>query len=226
MSLHVYDDVDQGSDAWLELRRGIVTASTVGKLLTDTGRPASNDTSRRHTLTLVAERITGEIEPVWVNEDMERGHNVEPIARAHYAQSSPEPVAETGFMVRDDWGFRIGYSPDGLVGDHGLIEVKAPRAKGHVATHLSGLMPAHHMAQVQCGLLVSGREWCDFISYHGGLPPFVHRIVADPRWAEAIVDAVSAFEQRAEEMTHTWDLATRGIPSTAPISFGVELKLA
>lgn len=226
MALKIYNNVLQGTDQWLELRRGIVTASTVGKLLTETGRPASNDTSRRHTLTLVAERITGEIEPVWENADMERGHMVEPIARNLYAKTSPEPVSEVGFMTRDDWGWTLGYSPDGLVGDHGLIEVKAPRAKGHIATILANQMPAHHMAQVQAGLLVSGREWCDFISYHGGLPPFVKRIYADAKWAEAIVDAVSAFEQRATEMLHNFDTATRGMPSTEPLTYGVELKLA
>lgn len=228
MALKIYNNVLQGTDQWLELRRGIVTASTVGKLLTETGRPASNDTSRRHTLTLVAERITGEIEPVWENADMERGHMVEPIARNLYAAkfAEGEPVSEVGFMTRDDWGWVLGYSPDGLVGDHGLIEVKAPRAKGHIATILADQMPAHHMAQVQAGLLVSGREWCDFVSYHGGLPPFVKRIYADAKWAEAIVDAVSAFEQRADEMLHNFDTATRGMPSTEPLTYGVELKLA
>ena len=227
MSLHIYNDIQQGTDQWLELRRGIVTASTVGNLLTTTGRPASNDTSRRFTLTLVAERITGEIEPVWINDDMQRGHDVEPIARNLYATDFvDEPVTETGFMVRDDWGFRLGFSPDGLVGDNGLLEVKAPRAKGHIATILADDMPAHHMAQVQAGLLVSGREWCDFVSYHGGLPPFVKRIHADAKWAEAIVDAVSAFEQRAEEMTTNFAAAVKGMPSTEPLTYGVELKLA
>ena len=228
MALHEYNNIEQGTDEWLELRRGIVTASVVGQLLTATGRPASNDTSRRLTLSLVAERITGCIEPVWINDDMMRGHDVEPIARNLYAEhfAEGEPVTEAGFMTRDDWGWVLGYSPDGLVGDHGLLEVKAPRAKGQLATILSGQVPAHHMAQIQAGLLVSGREWLDFISYHGGMPPFIKRVYADAKWAESIVDAVSAFEQVAEEMTHTYDVATRGMPSTEPLTYGVELKLA
>lgn len=228
MALHEYPGLEQGTPDWLELRRGIVTASTAGKLLTETGRPASNDTSRRHTLTLVAERITGEIEPVWVSDDMLRGQLDEPIARDYYAEHfAEEPVTEVGFLIRDDWGFNLGYSPDGLVGDHGLIEIKAPRAKGHIATTLAGQVPAHHMAQVQAGLLVSGREWCDFISWFGGLPPFITRVYPDAKWAEAIVDAVSAFEQRAEEMTHNYDLATRGLPATEPrIPLTDEIKVA
>lgn len=216
MSLHIYDDVTQGEPEWLELRRGIVTASVVGNLLTATGRPASNDNSRRLTLALVAERITGETEPTYMNDDMLRGHLEEPIARDMYAEyfAEGEPVTTVGFMIRDDWGWNLGYSPDGLIGDHGLIEIKAPRAKGHLATILAGEMPGHHMAQVQAGLLVSGREWCDFVSYFGGMPPFVKRIYADPKWAEAIVDAVDAFEDTAAEMQKNYDLATRGLPAT------------
>lgn len=216
MSLHEYPELEQGSPEWLEARRGIVTASVVGQLLTATGRPASNETSRRLTLTLVAERITGLIEPVWVNDDMLRGQLDEPIARDLYREhfSNGEEVVETGFLVRDDWGFRFGASPDGLVGEHGGLEIKCPRAKGHIATTLADEVPAYHMAQIQGSLLVSGREWWDFMSHHGGLPPFVKRVYPDPKWAEAIVDAVSAFEQVAEEMTHNYDLATRGLPAT------------
>lgn len=215
MSLHTYNNVTQGTTEWLELRRGIVTASTVGKLLTETGRPASNDTSRRHTLTLVAERITGEIEPVWVNDDMLRGQLDEPIARDMYAKHfATEPVTEVGFMVNDDHGFQIGASPDGLVGEHGGLEIKCPRAKGHIATILADAVPSHHMAQIQCSLLVSGREYWDFVSFFGGLRPFVKRVYADAKWHEAIVDAVAAFEQRAEEMVHNYETATRDYPDT------------
>lgn len=230
MSLREFPTLDQGSDEWLEQRRGIVTASVVGQLLTATGQPARNETSRRLTLSLVAERITGEVEQVFMNDDMWRGHEVEPIARDLYAEhwaDMTEPVTTTGFMVRDDWGFPIGYSPDGLVGDHGLLEVKAPRAKGHLATILANEVPAHHMPQLQAGLLVTGREWIDFMSYFGGMPPYVKRVYADPKWAEAIVDAVAAFEQRAVEMTLTYDVATRGMPSTPRLADPntVELKL-
>lgn len=230
MSLHIHNDVDQGSPEWLELRRGIVTASTVGKLLTETGRPASNDTSRRHTLTLVAERISGQVEEVFTNNDMWRGIDLEPVARDMYAEHfADEPVTTTGFLVRDDWGFKIGASPDGLVGDHGGLEVKAPRAKGHIATVLADQVPSQYMPQIQACLLVSGREWWDFCSYFGGLRPYVKRVYADPKWAEAIVNAVAAFEQRAEVMVHDYLDRTAGLPDTEPYLTGnntVELKLA
>lgn len=213
MSLHIYDDLEQGTDAWLEARRGMVTASVVGQLLTATGKPARNDYSRRLTLSLVAERITGYIEPVFVTDDMLRGTLDEPIARDIYS-GHYEQATEVGFMVRDFGGFKIGYSPDGLVGDDGLIEIKSPRAKEHIRTVLADEVPDRYMPQVQCGLLVSGRQWCDYVSYHGGQPMWRKRVYADPKWHEAIVEAVATFEQVAEEMTHNYATATEGLPAT------------
>lgn len=215
MTLHIYDQLEQGTDEWLEARRGMVTASTVGQLLTSTGRPASNDYSRRLTLTLVAERITGTSEPSWVNDDMLRGQLDEPVARDVYSGHFAE-ATEVGFMVNDDHGFPIGYSPDGLVGDDGLLEIKSPRAKEHLRTILADEVPDRYMAQLQCGLLVSGRKWIDYCSFFGGMPLYVTRVLPDPKWHEAIVDAVAAFEQRAVEMVANYETATRGLPNTEP----------
>src|SRR5699024_982986 len=123
-------DLEQGSDEWLQQRCGMVTASVVGKLITTkTLKPADNDTSRGLTETLVAERITGHVEPTYVNDDMLRGIECEPLARDRYAECYA-PVEQVGFMVQsfdNPLGFDIGFSPDGLVGDSGLIEIKCPR---------------------------------------------------------------------------------------------------
>jgi hypothetical protein len=115
-------------------------------------------------------------------------------------------------MVRDDWGFRIGYSPDGLVGDDGLIEVKSRRQKKQLQTIVSDEVPPENMAQLQCGLLVSGRAWIDYVSYCGGMPLYVKRVLPDPRWFEAIVAAVSAFEDTAADMVAAYHEATKGLP--------------
>lgn len=136
MSLTVHRDITQRSDEWYALRLGMVTASTVGGLITPTGKVADNDTSRKLALTLAAERITGYAEPSRLSADMWRGIDEEPLARDAYSEHR-SPVTECGFMVRDDWGFRIGYSPDGLVGDLGLIEVKSRLHHIHMATILS-----------------------------------------------------------------------------------------
>lgn len=178
-------------------------------------RPARNDYSKRLTLILVAERITGETEEVFVSNDMLRGQLDEPLARDVYSGHYDE-ATQTGFMVRDDWGFPIGYSPDGLVGDDGLIEVKSPRAKEHLRTILADEVPIRYMAQCQTGLLVSGREWCDYVSFYGGMPLWVKRVYADPMWAEAIVNAATAFEETAFEMSVAYDIKTRGLAATEP----------
>lgn len=225
MSLHEHADLIQGSDEWLAARRGIVTASVVGQLITPkTIKPASNDTSRALTTLLVAERITGWTDPVYVSDDMLRGTMDEPVARDIYARHFA-PVTELGFMTRDDWGWSIGYSPDGLVGDDGLIEVKSRRAKKHVATVLADQVPLENMAQIQAGLLVSGRAWCDYISYCGGMPMWIKRVHPDPRWAEAIVEAVGAFEDTAAQMVRDYQAAVDGLPLTERTDHFMEASL-
>ena len=217
MTLHTYPELEQGSPEWLDARRGMVTASVVGKLLTPTGRVAANDYSRALTLELAAERITGTSEYVFVNADMERGNEVEPLARDLYASHYGRPVTQVGFMVEDKWGFSIGYSPDGLVGDDGLIEVKGPRAKKHLKTIVENQVPAEYVAQIQCGLLVSGRQWCDFLTYFGGMPMYPIRVHADPKWQDAIVLAATELERAVTEITNTFKARTEGLPMTEPL---------
>ena len=225
MSLIELPDLAQGSEEWHDQRRGMVTASVVGQLITpSTITPASNDYSRSLTALLVAERITGYTEPTFMNNDMLRGVMDEPHARDLYGDNF-YPVTESGFMVRDDWGYSIGYSPDGIVGDHGLIEVKSRRQKKHLQTILADKVPIENVAQIQCGLLVSGREWLDYISYCGGMPMWVKRVYADPKWAEAIVNAVAAFEVAAEQMTTAYDMATRGLPFTERRDYFAEMEV-
>jgi len=225
VTLHLINNVEQGSPEWLAMRRGIVTASVVGQLITaKTIKPAANDYSRALTLNLVAERITGHTEPVFVNADMMRGNMDEPIARDLYSGYKALAV-EIGFMVRDDWGFQIGYSPDGLVGDDGLIEIKSRRAKKHLSTILADQVPIENMAQIQAGLLVSGRDWLDYVSFSGGLPLYVKRVKPSGRWFDAIVEAVAMFETNAAEMATTFAERTAGMPLTERIDYFPEASL-
>lgn len=264
MTLHIFKNVDQGSDDWHALRRGMVTASTVGKLITvanpdalavgcptckaevasqcisaarKTPTPiktfhsarteaasklppvytvANDETANGLTLTLVAERITDRTEDTPMTSDMWRGVDSEPYARDVYSGYYSQAV-ECGFMVREEPGWRLGYSPDGLVGDDGLIEIKAPRAKSQVRTVLTGEVPAQYMAQLQAGLLVSGRKWIDFVSFNGGMHMYVKRVYPDPAWHEAIVAAVTKFETTAAEMVAAYKQATTDMPATERI---------
>ena len=271
MTLHEFTDLEQGSDEWLAARRGIVTASVVGQLLTvgppnpqtigcatckvDVGpcisiarkeptllktvhstrsdaaallppivKPASTDTSRALTLNLAAERITGWTEHVWVSAAMERGNLDEPLARDLYSVTY-DVVREVGFMVRDDWGFSIGYSPDGLVGETGSIEIKSRDPKKHLATILADEVPAENMAQIQCGLLVSGRSWCDYLSYCGGMPMWRKRVHPDPMWFAAIIAAATNFEAAVADITNTYAEAVVGLPATERIDYSIPLGL-
>lgn len=174
---------------------------------------ADNDTSRAVTAALVAERITGWAEETPMTSDMWRGVEHEPIARDLYS-GHYEAATEVGFMVRDDWGFPIGYSPDGLVGDDGLLEIKVPRSKTHVLTVLADQVPAAYMAQLQTGLLVSGRKWIDYVPFVGGLPLWRKRVYPDPDWHAVIVAAVATFEKTAAEMVAAYEQATRDMPAT------------
>lgn len=217
MSLHIYEDLIQGSDEWLAARAGIVTASVVGQLVTPgTVKVAKNDTSRGLTATLVAERITGHVEPIHENADMRRGTLSEPYARDIYSENYA-PASEVGFMTRDFGGYKIGFSPDGLIGDDGLIEIKSPRQKKHLTTLLANEVPIEYMAQCQTGLLVSGREWIDFISYNAGMPLFVKRVMPDEKWRKAILEAVTTFEESAAQMIDTYLTAIDGRPATERI---------
>ena len=216
MTLTIHDEIVQGTPEWHDARRGMVTASAVGKLITPTLKVADNDTSRALTATLVAERISGWTEDTAMTWDMARGIDSEPIARDIYSGHYQQAV-EVGFMVLERDGWQLGFSPDGLVGSDGLIEIKAPRAKTHLNTILADRVPAYYMAQCQAGLLVSGRKWLDFVSYCGGLPLYVTRVLPDSRWHKAIEAACVQFEKTAAEMVAAYRKATKGLPATERI---------
>ena len=193
--IRYYNDIEQGGEEWLALRRGILTASEMRLILTPTMRTASNDKERAHMFEILGQRITGYTEPHYISDDMLRGHEDEVAARIRYAEHFA-PVTECGFVTRDMGGFVIGYSPDGLVGDDGLIECKSRRQKYQIETILADEVPAEYLLQIQTGLLVTGRKWLDFVSYCGGMPMFVKRVWPCPEIQQAIIAAASAFEQR------------------------------
>ena len=187
-------------------------------------KPANNPQSRSVTAELVAERITGRSDPSYISSDMQRGMDDEPYARDVYAEHYA-PVDEIGIMIRDYGGYQIGFSPDGLVGSAGLIEIKSRRPKVHVQTILNDQVPTENMAQLQTGLLVSGREWIDYVSYAGGMPLYVKRVYPDPVWHDAIQEAVQAFEENAEAMINRWRHVTRDMPPTEWIDHYQEVEL-
>ncbi len=222
--IRYFPEIEQGSDEWLAVRRGILTASEMKKIITPGGKQADNETSRRHVLEMLAQRITGHVEPQYISDDMLRGHEDEILARAKYAEHYA-PVTECGFVTRDFGGFVLGYSPDGLVLDDGQIEIKSRRQKYQVETILADEVPAEYMLQIQAGLLVTGRRWLDFISYSAGLPMFVKRVWPDELTQEAIVTAAHAFEQRKQIALEKYGRMLAAMPVLIPTERTIEQEI-
>lgn len=195
MTITYRPNLIQGSDEWHQQRRGKICASEVRHIITPTLKIAENDNTRSHVYELAAQRITDYTEPTYIGDEMTRGMVDEPIARQLYHDNF-SPVTECGFITNDDHGFIIGYSPDGLVGDDGLIEVKGRRQKFTVQSIVDGEVPKEHMLQIQTGLLVTGRKWCDYLSFTGGMPLLPIRVYPDKEVHEAIIKACTAFEAK------------------------------
>lgn len=190
MTLTIYEELEQGSDEWLNVRAGLVTASTIGKLITpSTLKPAANDTARSLIETLVIESITGRVEYVHPNAAMQRGNRDEPWARHEYEKHTGQDVHEVGFIRYDGPDYTLGYSPDGLVGDDGLIEIKSRSPRIQMQTIIADKVPAANMAQIQCGLFVTQRSWLDYVSYSNGMPLYIKRVYPDDAWFSAIEDS-------------------------------------
>ncbi len=215
-------EFEQGSEQWLQARCGLLTASEMKLILTPTLKVASNDKERAHLYELLSQRITKYVEPHYISDDMLRGHEDEVDARIAYSEHHAEVSTDVAFMTNDRWGFTIGYSPDGLVGDDGAIECKSRRQKFQVQTICEGGLPVDYLMQHQTGLLVSEREWIDFISYSGGLPMYVHRVWPDDVIREAIVNAAGAFEARLAEKLRAY---TASIADLIPTERKIEQEM-
>lgn len=226
IDLTIFDDLEQGSDDWIAARRGILTASRIGGLITPTLKVADNETSRGILETIVAERLTGRTDYVYPNSDMQRGTLDEPYARALYAARTLSLVTEVGFAVRQINGHQLGASPDGLVGDDGGIEIKSRRPKAQLRTIITDTVPADNIAQIQTSLLVLDREWWDYVSYAGGMPLYIKRVYPDPDWRTVILDALDTFEDKAALMIDTYNTTTRGAPVAPYIDHYADIEMS
>lgn len=227
MTITYHRGLEQGSPEWLEARRGVITASDFHTIITSKNRlPADNATSRKYLARLLAERLTGSLEESYQSDDMVRGSLEEPYAREIYTESRAV-VEHCGFITRRRYGVTLGYSPDGLVGSRGLIEIKRPRQANQIARILSGEIPEEYFWQIHVGLAVSGRQWCDFISYCPGLPMMIERVQTQRDIRDAIWSAARAAEAAMAQMTATFNkrVKSRRYPATEPIQTAQEIIL-
>lgn len=188
-------DIIQGTPEWHALRVGKVTASRVADVAakTKTGWGASR---ANYLAELIAERLTGEAAASFTNAAMQWGTDKEPEARAYYEFRSDAEVALVAFVDHPTIGM-TGASPDGLVGDDGLIELKCPNTATHIETLLGDEIPAKYVTQMQWQMACTGRKWCDFASYDPRLPEsmrlFVKRVNRDDTRIAELEKLVEAF---------------------------------
>lgn len=153
----IHKDLQQGTDEWLKVRLGKFTASKASAI-------ASNG---KGLTTLIWEKvdeiIAGEIKQSFKNADMERGNELEPRARIAYEFETMNAVEQVGFIELDKY---VGCSPDGLVGKDGLVEIKCPTNRVFYEYMTSGKIDTGYMWQMQMQLLVSGRDWVDYVVFN------------------------------------------------------------
>lgn len=186
MNLRIID-CEQNSPEWRAARAGIPTASAFAKILAK----GEGKTRRRYLLDLAAERLTDEIAESYTNEHMERGHAMEDDARRLYAFQRDANPQRVGFLRRDD--VRAGASPDSLLDGGGLLEIKTKLGALQLEVLEQNRLPPEHVAQVQGQLWISGRDFCDFVSYWPKLPLFVTQVARDEAYIAALAQAVADF---------------------------------
>lgn len=228
MTIIHHDGLIQGSEDWHAARCGLLTASEMKLILTPTLKVANNDKTRAHAWELAAQRITEYVEPTYIGDAMLRGHEDEIKARDLYT-ANIAPVTETGFVTNDKWGFTLGCSPDGLVGDAGMIECKSRIQKYQIETIVShyrdGSAPSEFMMQVQSALIVCEREWCDLVSFSGGLPMWSIRVKADPKIQGAIIEAATAFEATIQEIIADYKAAIEAASLVIPTERTITMEM-
>ena len=190
----------QGSPEWLSERAGKVTASMVSAVL------AKPETAgfRDYQAQLVAEILTGKPQGSdYTNAAMQFGTEMEPLARSAYEAETGFPVDEVGFCQHPTIN-RAGASPDGLVGNSGLVEIKCPKVATHLAYLIAGVVPVGYKNQMMWQMACSGRDWCDFASFRPDLPEhlqlFIIRYKRDPARIIELETAVVAFLDTVDKM--------------------------
>lgn len=195
--MKVICDVEQGSQEWLALRLGIATASELDCLLVSgKGEAGFGVAAFTYMDQLIGERITEEAaELPFQTRATIRGHELEQVARGLYESRESVKTKQVGIILNHG----IGYSPDALVGDNGLTEIKTKLPKFQIGVILSGEVPKEHVAQCQGGLWAAEREWLDFISYWPGIPLFVKRMYRDEAMIRKLSERVKTFYEILDE---------------------------
>ena len=198
--------IEQGTDEWLLQRCGKVTASRIADLTART-RNGWGASRVNYMAELIAERLTGKPTEKYVNAAMEHGTKTEPEARNVYSFMWNVTVDQVGFIEHPTIAMS-GASPDGCVGDKGLIEIKAPQIAKHLDTLLNETVDERYVKQMAWQMAVTGREYCDFVSYSPSLPVemrlWVRRHDRDDK-------LISELEEQVQEFLHELDAKVKAL---------------
>jgi putative phage-type endonuclease len=196
--------MEQRTDEWFAARLGKVTASKVSDVVAKT-KSGYGATRSTYMTDLAIERLTGNPTEFYANAAMQWGTDVEPQARAAYEFLNDAVVVEEGFIEHPSIPMS-GASPDGMVNDEGMLEIKCPMSKTHYATLLSGKIAKKYIDQMQWQMACAGRQWCDFVSFDPRMPEgldfFCKRVDRDDEYIGELETEVSKFlEELNEQVT-------------------------
>jgi hypothetical protein len=218
----IIHDVEQGTPEWFAARSGIPTASEFHTVLAKGRDGAASITRKKYLYQLAGEIITGAVADGYSNAHMERGKSMEAEARDAYDFLTNEPLTPIGFMSDAEKG--AGCSPDSLVGNSGLLEIKTKLPALAIEAMLRGDFPPEHKAQCQGALWISERDWIDLAIYWPGLPLIRYRAIRDEEYIHDLANAVDRFNQELREVVAR--VRRYGQPSTLKADLTASLLMA
>jgi len=190
--IEVFADLEQGTDEWRKVRAGIPTASAFSKVLAR----GEGKTRSQYMRQLAAEIITGEPLESYTNGYLERGKSMEDEAREFYCFINDVEPKQVGFIRNGN----VGCSPDCLIGEDGILEVKTQKPDLLIETLLKDKFPSEHVAQCQGALWVTGRKWIDICVYWPGMPKLIKRATPDQVYIANLAAEVEAFRSDLNAM--------------------------
>lgn len=193
--------MEQRTPEWFAARLGKATGSNFAHILAKTKAGAEGAMRKNYRAQLVVERLTGQREEGFQNDAMKWGTDTEPLAKFAYTMKTFRNIEDVGFVEHET--LMAGVSPDGLVGEDGLIEIKCPTTANHIETLRGGKVPTQYIPQVQGQMWITGRKWCDFVSFDPRLPEsaqlFVTRVERDEAYIENLIAEVTQFLAEVDE---------------------------
>lgn len=197
--MHIHD-MEQGTPEWFAVRQGLATSSQFSTVLAK----GQGKTRKTYLYKLAGERLTGEPSDSFSNRHMERGHEMEPQAREFYAFMEDAEPQQVGFITNHG----AGASPDSLIGESGMLEIKTKLPHLMLEAHERGKFPPEHYAQCQGQLWVAEREWCDLICYWPRMKPLIVRTYRDEEYLKTLADEVARFNDELDALVAKYSPVT------------------